>query len=138
MVTIENLLEKLALYGGKIVCTASLEPGEIISASLQDRMYVDDHGLGFVWKRPVENKRVVVLKTIWPTNTGIEAWDKNRILVNDIINLYNHWQKTGFDAEGANLILNKIKNLTVVLTAADDILCVHDLKDMVNVLNSVI
>lgn len=50
MVTIENLLELLALHGGKIVSTASLDTNSIENARVTERMYVDSNSLGFVWE----------------------------------------------------------------------------------------
>lgn len=49
MEKIENLLELLAQHGGKIVCTASLNPEEINQARASGRMHVDQYAIGFVW-----------------------------------------------------------------------------------------
>lgn len=46
---IKGLLALLALHGGKIVSTASLQSNEINQARASDRMYVDENSLGFVW-----------------------------------------------------------------------------------------
>lgn len=49
LVSINNLLEKLIKYGGKIVCTSSLNVDEINQARASNRMFVDDDGFGYVW-----------------------------------------------------------------------------------------
>lgn len=43
------LLEKLKQEKGRIVSTASLSEYEIALAGVQNRMWVDDEGFGFVW-----------------------------------------------------------------------------------------
>lgn len=50
MKTIFELLEMLSLYGGKIVCTSSLSPHWINQAREGGRMYVNEHGIGFVYE----------------------------------------------------------------------------------------
>ena len=50
MVTIENLLELLALHGGKIVSTAGMDVQFINQAKASNRMFVDENLLGFVWE----------------------------------------------------------------------------------------
>lgn len=72
METIEKLLEKLALYGGKIVSTASLSPYEIEVARSEGRMYVDNGHLGYVWIKPL----VIDKTTLWKT---IEAFTADPI-----------------------------------------------------------
>ena len=54
MATIEDLLELLALHGGKIVSTASLKPNEINQARASERIYVDSNSLGFVWMPKID------------------------------------------------------------------------------------
>lgn len=49
MSTIESLLSKLAFEGGKIVSSNSLKPEAISKAREENRMYVDDSGLGYIW-----------------------------------------------------------------------------------------
>lgn len=49
METIKQLLELLALNGGKIVCTAQLDVSEINQARASNRLYVDENGIGYVW-----------------------------------------------------------------------------------------
>ena len=50
MENINGLLNLLALYGGKIVSTASLQPIWIEQAKASGRMYVDENSLGYVWE----------------------------------------------------------------------------------------
>jgi hypothetical protein len=52
VVTISNLLELLALHGGTIESTGSMDEMNIKQARASDRMYVDENGLGFVWMPP--------------------------------------------------------------------------------------
>lgn len=47
--TREYLFEMLALYGGAIVSTASLDVKNIEQARASGRMWVDENSLGFVW-----------------------------------------------------------------------------------------
>lgn len=54
IVTVETLLEFLALYGGKIVSTASLKPEWIEQARASGRMYVGSDSLGFVWEPNID------------------------------------------------------------------------------------
>lgn len=54
MVTIKNLLDLLAMHGGKIVSTASMEPVWIDQARASGRLYVDENSLGFVWDPPID------------------------------------------------------------------------------------
>ena len=49
VVTINSLLELLAMYGGKIVSTSSLDVDDINQARASNRMYVDENFLGYVW-----------------------------------------------------------------------------------------
>lgn len=53
--TIENLLDFLAKYKGKIVSTASLEPEWIDQARASGRLYVDQYSYGFVWEPDFKN-----------------------------------------------------------------------------------
>lgn len=50
MKTINELLDLLALNGGKIVSTAALKPYEIENARQTGRMFVNEDSLGFVWE----------------------------------------------------------------------------------------
>lgn len=45
----KELLELLAVQGGKIVCSASLTPEEINNAREEHRMCVDESGIGYVY-----------------------------------------------------------------------------------------
>jgi hypothetical protein len=54
MVTIEKLLELLALHGGKIVSTASLTSELIEQARASGRMFVDNNSLGYVWEPDIK------------------------------------------------------------------------------------
>lgn len=49
VVTVNSLLELLAMYGGKIVSTNSLDVHDINQARDSNRMYVDENFLGYVW-----------------------------------------------------------------------------------------
>ena len=51
---IEKLLELLALHGGAIVSTASLDSMSIRQAQESERMYVDENSLGYVWEPNIE------------------------------------------------------------------------------------
>lgn len=68
MTTIESLLELLALHGGSIVSTASLNQNEINQARAGGRMYVDNNSLGFVW--------IPELKMFPDTVKGVELFEK--------------------------------------------------------------
>ncbi len=46
---IAMLIESLTLYGGAIVCTASLSIDQISDARVEGRMVVMDDGIGLVW-----------------------------------------------------------------------------------------
>lgn len=46
---LESIYKKLELFGGAIVCTASLSVDEIAAAKDEGRMYVDKHGIGYAW-----------------------------------------------------------------------------------------
>lgn len=48
MVEIEDLLKKMTLEGGKIVCTGELNNVAISLARCENRMYVNEDGFGFV------------------------------------------------------------------------------------------
>lgn len=48
----KNLLNKLALNGGKIVSSAKLHQLEIAEAGANNDIYVDDNGFGFVYIHP--------------------------------------------------------------------------------------
>jgi hypothetical protein len=50
MITIETLLEYLALYGGEIISTKDLQPEWIEQARASGRLYVDNNSLGYVWE----------------------------------------------------------------------------------------
>jgi hypothetical protein len=65
MVTIETLLELLALHGGKIVSTASLTPEWIEQARASGRMYVDNNSLGFVWEPDIKQFPETVEEVEW-------------------------------------------------------------------------
>lgn len=67
MTAINDLLELLKLYGGRIVSTASQKPEEINEARDGGRLYVDDNGFGFVWHfdRFPETEEEVTLFEKW-------------------------------------------------------------------------
>jgi len=57
-----RLLERLAVEGGKIVCTAALSVEDIDKARKDDRMVVLENGIGFVFAPPIsvdEQLRVI-------------------------------------------------------------------------------
>lgn len=88
--TIENLLENLALYGGKIVSTASLDPFDIEQARASKRLYVNERGLGFAWEPnfviPLTESQVIEFEKWYPLNVPItnteEKWKKVMDAVN--------------------------------------------------------
>ena len=52
----EDLLEYLTLYGGKIVSTAHMEPMWIEQAKASGRLYVDEENRrGFVWEPDIKD-----------------------------------------------------------------------------------
>ena len=51
MTTLYELMSMVATHGGKIISTAELTSEEIELARNQNRMFVDDDWLGFVWIR---------------------------------------------------------------------------------------
>lgn len=55
MVTIETLLEYLAMYGGQIISSNDLQPEWIEQARASNRMYVDSNSLGYVWEPNFKN-----------------------------------------------------------------------------------
>jgi hypothetical protein len=72
-ITIENLLELLAMHGGTIVSTSSLRPFDIEQARASNRMYVDSNSLGFVWlpkldKFPETAEEVELFDKWYPLN----------------------------------------------------------------------
>lgn len=75
-VKISKLLKLMALYGGKIVSTASLDPEEIRQAMASGRMYVNKQGLGFVWEPPLlrmprTEKEVKYFEKWWPLDVEL-------------------------------------------------------------------
>lgn len=50
LTTAAELLAKLARHGGSIVSSNDLDTVEIAYAKRCNRMYVDEHGLGYIWK----------------------------------------------------------------------------------------
>lgn len=72
-VKIEELLSLLALHGGKIVSTASINPFDIKQAEASGRMYVDENSLGFVWEPdikwfPKTTKEIKFMEKWYPLN----------------------------------------------------------------------
>jgi hypothetical protein len=85
---IETLLDYLAMYGGKIVCTASLDVDDINQARASKRMYVDQVAIGYVWipnltKFPENDEEVAFFEKWYPLE--IEIPDKDAMF-NRIIN----------------------------------------------------
>jgi len=68
MPQIKDLLDLLALHGGKIVSTASLSPEWINQARVSGRMFVDENSLGFVWEPDI--------KRIPQTDKEVEFFEK--------------------------------------------------------------
>ncbi len=50
LTTINDLLEYLSLYGGKIVSTESLDTQDTNQALASNRLYVNNKNLSFVWQ----------------------------------------------------------------------------------------
>lgn len=85
---IETLLDYLAMYGGKIVCTSSLDVNDINQARASKRMYVDQVAIGYVWipnliKMPENEEEVAFFEKWYPLE--IEIPDKDAMF-NRIIN----------------------------------------------------
>lgn len=83
---INPLLDLMALYGGRIVSSASLDPEQIAEAKDGGRMYVRNDSLGFIWIPPFPEHRFpstpgeVVLFEKWyphekPLPRGMETPD---------------------------------------------------------------
>lgn len=77
MVTIEMLLEYLALHGGQIISTKDLQPHWIEQARASNRMYVDEWSLGYVWEPhfkdglPTTEKEVEEFEKWYPLETPL-------------------------------------------------------------------
>lgn len=74
MTTMDNLLELLALHGGKIVSTASLAPEWIEQARASNRIYVNESGLSFVWEPDIKCFPETVEEVEW-----FEKWHPLKI-----------------------------------------------------------
>jgi len=82
MKTIKELLETLALKGGKIVCTAQLDVMEINQARASNRLFVDENGIGFVWDPnilffPKTEKEIVDFEKYYPLEEPLPEKLKN-------------------------------------------------------------
>lgn len=83
MVTIETLLEYLAMYGGQIISSNDLQPEWIEQARASNRMYVDSNSLGYVWEPPfagrfpVNEKEVEMFDWCYPLPVELPEELKN-------------------------------------------------------------
>ena len=53
---LKDLLNKLAIDGGTIVCSSECSEMEIAIAKSCNKMYVDNDGIGYVWRAKTTNE----------------------------------------------------------------------------------
>lgn len=85
VVTINSLLELLAMYGGKIVSTNSLDVDDINQARASNRMYVDENFLGYVWMPnikdfPTTEEEVIFFEKWYPLEIEVPKEVTERML----------------------------------------------------------
>ncbi|MCK5611896.1 hypothetical protein KAR91_59045 [Candidatus Pacearchaeota archaeon] len=68
----EKLLKKLACEGGTIVSSAECSELEIAEARCCERMFVDEGGLGYIW-RPANNDKANLAVAVGALHE-IESW----------------------------------------------------------------
>lgn len=83
MKTIKPLLELLVKYGGSIISSNDLHPDLINQARHSNRMYVDEHSLGYIWEPPfagrfpITDAEVEMFEWCYPLSTELPAELKN-------------------------------------------------------------
>ena len=82
----KGLFSLLAEYGGSIISSNDLPPELIEQARVSNRMYVDEHSLGYVWEPPFAGRfptteeEVALFERCYPIEVEIPADVEERML----------------------------------------------------------